>query len=133
MSKLIVKSVPGLTDDEYNQCLKTNLGAGGLMKGYTKALRTRSKRHSKCFMIMDSNGVLLSWALVFRWDVDEYGAFFDMWNAHFFTRYDQRRKGYGRRIHKAILKKFDKDEIQVFAHDTASRGFYREIGLDRDY
>jgi hypothetical protein len=88
--KLIVRDVKELQSSEYQACYGLNLRDKGLMRD--RLVECRHTRQGYVVMLFE-NDVLLSWALVWAYDLAK-----DQWGAYFYTRESQRRKGYGSKV-----------------------------------
>lgn len=129
-TKLITKSVPELSERMFKQCLAATMGQRGMMQRRAVALREMDKDMSRVYIVWDSESrQVLSWALLFRWPVEDYAAVSDKWNGYFFTLLAHRRLGYGRQITDLIHKTIDPSEVVVYPWNMESRSFYTETNM----
>lgn len=120
--KIVEKLVTEMTGQELRQCRSLTLRAGGLMSETLTEERHREhnprmRRKSRVWMIKDDNERLLAWSLIIPMEDRGY-------EAQFYTRKTERRKGYGARLMAEVLK-YDKRPY-VFPHDKTSGDFFKK-------
>jgi GNAT superfamily N-acetyltransferase len=113
--KLIVRGVPELTAAEYKACYQLNLRGEGLMQ--YKLVDCRRYGFGTAVMLFEDDGTLLSWALVFSYNLSQ-----DLYGAYFYTRRAARRKGYGRQVADEVKRRFT--NILVWPSDTQGTKFF---------
>jgi|SRR5687767_1401384 len=126
-TRTYIKHIHKLTDDEYRQCYKLNLGQMGLMRD--KLLWEKEKDYStaRVFLLKDLESKnILSWSLVFNHRKGE--------GAYFFTPPKLRRNGYGRRIAQHVQRY--NPNVAVFPCNVINERFFattKFTNLDRGY
>lgn len=77
-------------------------------------------------MLVEDDGVLLSWALVFPYDLSK-----DLYGAYFYTRHSARRKGYGNQIAKEVKQLFP--NIVVWPSNIQGRDFFNNYQFEQRF
>jgi GNAT superfamily N-acetyltransferase len=121
-TKTIVKPFEKVTKDEYAKVYRLNFRENGLMQEDLRYLRRRVKQEleptgAKVIMIKDEDENILSWSLVQPHATQKI-------SAQFYTRASARRKGYGSRVMKQVLK-ID-DNPHIYPHNDVALGFFKK-------
>ncbi len=118
--EIVVKEVADLTDKEFKQCYRLNLGKRGEMRDellnqyYTPI---KSKKTAKAVMLKQEDK-MIGWAIVFPLPKTKGYA------AHFYVRSSHRRRGYGTMLLNKVAE-YDSKPI-VYPHDTRSGGLLKK-------
>lgn len=113
--KLVVREIKELTAWEYHSCYQLNLRNAGLMR--ERLVENKRNNTGHAVMLKDDSGMLLSWCLVFDWDIDK-----DLYGAYFYTRKSARRHGFGKLVADEVKKQFK--NVIVWPSDNTGRSFF---------
>lgn len=115
--EIVRTPVKCLTQEEYRQCYRLNMGLEGMMRPSLVESRHDPNSKDMTYRILDGDGVLLAWSLVFM----PYGILTG-WDAHFYVRRTHRRQGLGTRLREAVYRDFP--DHHVCPHNLASKRFF---------
>lgn len=141
---LKTKQVKNLTEDEFQQCYKTNMGSNGQMRGDLITVSGRKTRARMRFnpeiveaayavMIFNkANMELLGWALVLKNNYKRYHSTYTNTFCEFYVKRGYRRKGLGKRLSAAVLRLHIQkgwEELHVAAWNDTATGFFDSVGF----
>jgi L-amino acid N-acyltransferase YncA len=118
--KLILREIPELTTLEYNACYSLNLRDQGMMR--SRLIECRQSGEGYAVILQEDDGKILSWALVFPWDLNK-----DQYGAYFYTRRSARRKGYGKLVAQKVAGEFT--NIIVWPSDQPGIDFFNNYNF----
>jgi len=114
------KLIRNLTADEFARCARLNMGNSGSM--HSTLMDMRSSREGRVVMLEDGDE-LLGWAMIFPHTRGP--------QLHLYVDPNKRRKGYGSRIMKRVLKV--EPEAQVYPWNDTARSFYERFPVEPAY
>lgn len=116
-TRTVIKYTRNLTDEEFKQCYKKNLGTYGQMKSQVKDFWENKSATSKVVLIKDEKSNIIAWSMT-------EGQHFGDKGVMFWVEKPYRRKGYGTRL-LYHSKKVD-PKPRVFPHDEKSGRFFKK-------
>lgn len=120
--KLLVREIKELTGWEYHSCYQLNLRGKGLMR--ERLITCKNYGNGHAVMLQNDDGILLSWALVFEWDLNK-----DLYGAYFYTRKSARRRGFGDLVAREASQQFK--NIVVWPSDNQGRDFFNNYNFEQ--
>lgn len=118
---MVDKPVGLLTRTELAQAKKLTFGGGGSMRARLEYDLDQSPDDTRAITLIDEQGVMISWALLFF----DYS---DCLCAYFYTKEDERRKGFGRQIANHLAKSYQ--DVQVCPWDERSGRFFANMEFE---
>jgi hypothetical protein len=110
-----------LTDTELKKCKSLSFRSEGHMTKLLLESKYYPEFSYDCYLIMDKNETLLSWALVAKEE------------AHFYTRKTYRGRGLASMLAKEINKKYKQEALKSDIHDEVSEKFLSKYKYKRIY
>jgi hypothetical protein len=120
--KLITRDVKQLSPVEYQSCYNLNLGDHGLMRN--RLVACRNQLTGTAVMLIEDDDQLLSWALVFPYDLND-----DSYGAYFYTRNTCRRQGYGDKVAKEVKQQFP--NVIVWPSNDRGKSFFNNYQFEQ--
>ena len=123
-TKLVIRTVHGMNEDDFKKCRNLNLGNSGSMRGCLVNCREYPGKFEYAYAYMIKNAEtdeLLSWSLLYKRKNNRNST------AHYYTRSKARRHKYGTRIAAAQLRREKKP--LVYDWDDRSFQFFKSTGL----
>lgn len=111
------------------QLWKLNFSSGSHYFGSGSALLnmlqdlSQEKDKLKIAYVEDKKGKVLSWGAISSYEKD----------IHIYTRKDYRRKGFGTKVYRALMRGFKEKNVSISPHDEASTKFYSTVRKKLSY
>lgn len=120
-SRIIQQKLINVPQPIYRRLLATNQQGYGLMQSYLVANRHHKNKNTWVFYILDSKGIIVSWALLFPREP------YKGYHMYIYTHSKYKKMGFGSRIFNAVAKYTKKQKCTMYISGEYSAPFFNKV------